>query len=108
MRSQDLGEFIETVSPGAFQRSLTSNSVDPIALYQHAAGMILGRRSAGTMRLTEDASGLRYEIDLPDTGLGRNLRELIGRGDIRGASIGFRVPGGGESWSVEGATAVRT
>jgi hypothetical protein len=35
--------------------------------------------------------GLRYEIDLPDTAVGNDLRELISRGDIKGASVGFRV-----------------
>jgi uncharacterized protein len=104
----DLGLFQEIVKPGAFSRSLASNSSDPMALFHHDPSLVLGRRSAGTLALAEDGRGLRYEIQLPNTTLGRDLGELIGRGDIRGASIGFRVAEGGESWSVDGATAMRS
>ncbi|MGN7714657.1 HK97 family phage prohead protease [Agrobacterium radiobacter] len=83
-------EFIEVIEPGAFKRSI--NGEDVLALYQHNPCCILGRKSAGTLRLKEDNKGLAVEIDLPNTTNGRDVRELIHRGDISGMSFGFYVP----------------
>ncbi|WP_318527769.1 HK97 family phage prohead protease [Agrobacterium tomkonis] len=83
-------EFIEVIEPGAFERSI--NGEDVLALYQHNPCCILGRKSAGTLRLKEDNKGLAVEIDLPNTTNGRDVRELIQRGDISGMSFGFYVP----------------
>ena len=41
--------------------------------------------------MREDIHGLRYEIDPPDTQRGRDLVELIRRGDVRSSSFGFMV-----------------
>lgn len=65
---------------------------DVRALWNHNASALLGRSTAGTLRLSIDSTGLEYEVDLPNTTLGRDLRELADRGDIDGASFGF-VPG---------------
>jgi hypothetical protein len=51
--------------------------------------MILGRTKSGTMRLSLDAHGLRYEIDVPDTQVGRDLVTSMKRGDIDGSSFAF-------------------
>src|SRR5690606_5179958 len=65
--SEDLGGFVEYVRRGAFARSLKSNHADPLALVHHMPHLVLGRRSAGTLKLEEDDRGLRFEIELPDT-----------------------------------------
>jgi Escherichia/Staphylococcus phage prohead protease len=62
---------------------------DVIARFEH--GTVLGRVSNHTLRLREDGHGLRYEIDLPDTTAGRDLLELIRRGDIRSSSFAFKA-----------------
>jgi hypothetical protein len=49
----------------------------------------MGRTTAGTLRLNQDRVGLAYEVDLPDTQAGRDLRTSVERGDITGASFGF-------------------
>jgi HK97 family phage prohead protease len=41
------------------------------------------------MRLAIDAKGLRYEIDVPDTQMGRDVVTMIGRGDLSGSSFAF-------------------
>jgi len=61
------------------------------ALLNHAPDNILGRTAAGTLRLTTDDVGLRYEIAVPDTAVGRDLAASIGRGDITGSSFSFTV-----------------
>lgn len=65
---------------------------DVRALWNHNPENLLGRNKAGTLRLSVDSTGLQYEVDLPNTTLGRDIRELAERGDIDGASFGF-VPG---------------
>ena len=93
----DLGSFVEVVKPGAFTRSLQHAS-DVQALYDHERRSILGRVSAGTLRLREDERGLSFELDLPDTSVGRDLAVLVKRGDVSGCSFGFMVPEGGDAW----------
>lgn len=83
------GYFREVIAPGAFTRTL--QSADVRAYFDHDRGRVLGRKSAGTLRLREDAKGLAVEIDLPDTTDGRDVRELIDRGDVSGMSFGFIV-----------------
>lgn len=100
--SQDLGGFTEIVRPGAFARSLRSGR-DPLALVQHMPQLVLGRRSAGTLRLSEDARGLAFEIDVPDTTAARDLLVSV----ERGASFAFSTPAGGDRWEVRDGKVVR-
>ena len=84
------GMWNEVIAPGAFTESLRSGQ-DVLALYSHEVDRLLGRRSSGTLRLTEDARGLGVEIDLPDTSDGRDVGVLVKRGDLKGMSFGFVV-----------------
>lgn len=93
--SVDLGGFVEVVKPGAFERSIAENDVH--AFVNHNSDMVIGRNVAGTLRLSEDANGLRTEIDLPDTSYARDLAISVERGDITGMSFGFRVRPGGQT-----------
>lgn len=104
--SQDLGGFIEVVKPGAFTRTLNSDR-DPLALVQHMPQLVLGRRSAGTLRLKEDRNGLAFEIDVPETTAARDLLVSVQRGDVKGASFAFTTPKGGDRWSVRGDQVLR-
>jgi uncharacterized protein len=83
------GSFREVIAPGAFTETLANSDVR--ALVDHDSGRLIGRKSNGTLRLEQDARGLRVEIDLPDTTDGRDLAELVGRGDLDGMSFGFIV-----------------
>jgi HK97 family phage prohead protease len=80
----------ERVSPTAFDAMLGNPDSDVVGLFNHSMDHLLGRRSAGTMRLSKDARGLRYEIDLPDTASGRDVKTLAERGDLKGSSFSFR------------------
>jgi HK97 family phage prohead protease len=82
------GSFREIIAPGAFKDTLGG---DIRALVDHDTGRVIGRSKSGTLRLSEDDHGLAVEIDLPDTGDGRDLAHLLERGDISGMSFGFRV-----------------
>ncbi len=87
--------FFEQIKPGAFSKVLKTD--DTRALFNHSSDFPLGRKSAGTLELRQDAKGLHYKIDLPDTQIGRDLPVSIKRGDITGRVITrecfHRVPG---------------
>jgi HK97 family phage prohead protease len=77
----------EAIAIGAFDQALKVSDVR--ALYNHSPMYVLGRQSAGTLRLSLDSTGLEYEVDLPGTRYAADLRELVERGDIDGASFAF-------------------
>jgi len=87
--SQNLGGFVETIEPGTFAKTI--QEADVRALFNHDPNMLLGRNKSGTLRMEEDGTGLAYEIDLPDTTVGRDVATLLERGDISGSSFGFRT-----------------
>jgi HK97 family phage prohead protease len=62
-------DFVERIAPSAFNRALADKH-DARALFNHDPNHVLGRVGAGTLRLSVDNVGLRYEIDLPDTTTG--------------------------------------
>ncbi len=100
------GRFIERIAPGAFDGVLGD---DVLALINHDPGRVIGRSTAGTLRLSVDGQGLAYEVDLPDTAYARDLTTLIARGDVRQSSFGFSLELDGEEWSRgEGGMKVRT
>jgi HK97 family phage prohead protease len=77
----------ESIAPGAFTSSL---SKDIRALINHDTTLVLGRTSAHTFEVREDAHGLwgRIEINPNDTDA-MNSYERVKRGDVTGCSIGF-------------------
>lgn len=95
--SQNMGGFVERISPGAFAQTITQRDI--LALVSHDPDRLLGRTSSGTLRLAEDEIGLRYELDLPDTVEGRDIAALVARGDVRGSSVGWFRASVKDSWS---------
>jgi uncharacterized protein len=95
---------VERVMPGAFDKVL-ADGTDTRALLNHDANLILGRTKSGTLRLSSEAKGLRFEIDPPDTQVGRDAIESIRRGDLDGSSFAFTI--GSETWRDEKGTEVR-
>jgi HK97 family phage prohead protease len=96
--SEDLGGFVETIEPGAFRRSLRSRN-DVKLLVNHDTGRVLASSRSGTMKLYEDETGLRVEASLPNTSDGRDMAELLKRGDLNKMSFGFAVQK--DSWNNE-------
>lgn len=84
--------YMEQIARGAFDKVLASDQTDVRALMNHDPAQLLGRQSAGTLRLKVDEEGLGFEVDLPDTSYANDLRALVARGDLTGASFAF-LPG---------------
>jgi len=96
--SRNLGGFVEQIAPTAFNKAL-ADGVRVMARYNHSDAGLLGTTDAGTLRLAVDEVGLRYEVDLPDTSVGRDLRVLAARGDVRFSSFAFHAHADGDEWS---------
>jgi HK97 family phage prohead protease len=92
-----LGDFRETISPGAFRASITSGR-DILALVDHDASRVLARTRSGSLRLSEDSRGLQFDLDVPNTTAGNDVLALAERGDLGGMSFAFTVDKGGEEW----------
>jgi HK97 family phage prohead protease len=80
-------DLVERIMPGAFDRALTED--DPAALRNHDVNILLGRKSAGTLDLSVDDTGLLYQVTPPDTEAGRETIASVRRGDLNGSSFGF-------------------
>lgn len=99
--SQNLGWFREQIHPNALDEADMS---DVVALYNHDPNIVLGRSSAGTLKLEKRADGLYYEITPPDTQAARDLLTSIERRDVQGSSFGFQSKPGGSDWDTDPAT----
>ncbi len=97
------GGFIETIRRGAFDEVMAAGP-DVIGVYNHDKNFLLGRTANGTMKLSLDDRGLKYEIYPPESRM--DVVESIERGDVVGSSFAFKVPPRGESWG-ETARGVR-
>ncbi|USK40168.1 HK97 family phage prohead protease [Cytobacillus firmus] len=97
--------FEEVIMPGAFSNSIATNS-DIRALFNHDWNNVLGRTKSGTLRLSEDDRGLKFEVELPNTSLAKDLAESMSRGDINQCSFGFFATE--ETWDYSVEPALRT
>jgi len=79
----------EVVKPGAFEGCLTQ---DVRALVNHDTTLVMGRTTAGTLVLKQDATGLwgQIEVNRDDTDA-MNLYARVQRGDVSQCSFGFDI-----------------
>lgn len=80
----------ETIARGSFDQvlaAMSSSTDDTLMTVDHNPSLLLGRTSSGTLRLFSDDHGLGFELDVPNTSLGNDMREMVRRGDVKGASF---------------------
>ena len=82
------GWFVEKIARGAFEKTDMS---DVIMVFNHDISGVLARTTSGTLKLSVDEVGLRFEFDAPETTLGSDMLELVRRGDISKCSFKFVV-----------------
>lgn len=102
--SQNLGGFREQIAPGAFNRAASKgwpgfDGTGVLALFNHDSNMVLGRSTAGTLRLDIDAQGVRYDVDVPQSR--EDVYEAIQRGDVAKSSFAFITEPDGDEWSTD-------
>lgn len=83
----DLGPFQERIAQGAFSDVLD----DDVRLLINHDGVPLARTSNNTLELSQDETGLYYRAQLSDTQAGRDLYQMIKRGDINQSSFAFMI-----------------
>lgn len=98
-------EYIEHVMPEAFTGTAEDRNI--VGLFNHDRNLVLGR-NGGSMVLSVDQRGLRYEIpvDPEDPDHARILRK-IERGDVTGSSFSFAPNEGGVTRRVEDGRLIR-
>ena len=101
--SEDLGGFKERIHKNAFDDVLDN---DVRAFFNHDPNHLLARVSSGTLKLSIDEKGLKYEFSVPDTSSGRDLLVSMERGDISQSSFAFTIQD--DSWDKENGMDVRT
>ncbi len=100
--SNELGGFREIIAEGAFDGRLE----DDVRFLINHEGLPLARTTNGTLKLTTDERGLKYEARVANTSLGRDLIELMRNGTINQSSFAFVVED--DSWEVRDGVNVRT
>lgn len=81
----------EKIVAGAFTRVL-SESPDVIGAFNHNWDFVLGRTTAGTLRLEQTDAALRYVIDVnPNDTQAMSVYEKVKRGDVTQSSFAFTV-----------------
>ncbi len=85
-------EWVEIISRNAFANTDMSDVV-MVVDHSHNAGDVLARsrNGKGTLEITVDEVGVKFRFAVPDTTVGRDIAQLIERGDISECSFGFWV-----------------
>lgn len=81
--------LVERIMPGAFDGVVGNKSADVVALFNHDRNLLLGRKSAGTLRLESTPVGLEYTIEPAATSIAGDVLEHIRRRDVTGSSFSF-------------------
>lgn len=85
-----LGTYEETVEPGSFSKTLAEK--DDVRLLLNHDGLPLARTKSGTLRLSEDNTGLATDADLDKrSGLTNDVSVAMERGDLDQMSFAFQV-----------------
>lgn len=104
--SVDLGGYRERFAADAFS---DLGKHDVYSTFNHNPSAVLGRASADNLSLSTKKDGLYYEVEPTDTSYGRDLKANIEARVVKGSSIMFMVPEGGdvfEKMEVDGAEIV--
>lgn len=93
--SNDLGGFVETISPEALKEADLS---DVRCLIDHDSSKVLGRTTSETLELKIDEEGLYFRTQLPNTSYAKDLYENIRLGNINQCSFGFILDENGDEF----------
>ena len=91
------GKFYERFMPGAFTKTI--NESDQVALWNHNDQYPLGRKSEGSLELSEDKHGLAFRVKLnPEIPSHKEVYLQTKNRLIKGASFRFSVVNNKEDW----------
>lgn len=106
--SENLGGFRERFRRGAFTESLADDQVK-FMVRSHDLARPVASTSSGTLTLSEDAVGLRFEAKLPDSGDAGDLAAMVRRRVLTQMSFAFATErAADESFTEENGELIRT
>jgi len=98
--SEDLGGFREIIKPSAVTADVIEKS-DVFALLDHNRDRGVLARSKfghGTLALSVDERGLKFNFEAPNTALGDEVLESLSRGDLSQCSFAFNIVRDSDLW----------
>jgi HK97 family phage prohead protease len=101
--SKNLGGFVETIAPGAFDRALREKQVVRCT-FNHSLDAVLARSDNGTLALATDKKGLRFTAQLnKKIQQHKDIFEACKAGLYNECSFAFIVAPDGQKWSPDGS-----
>lgn len=98
-------KYYEQISRNAIDGNTDMHDV--ILRYNHSdSALILARTSNSTLRLTTDEKGIKFDADIAPTTAGKDVYQLIKRGDISKMSFAFSVDK--EDWDTDNVAKTQT
>lgn len=95
--SEDLGGFREQIDSRALDGVIEKSDVMALLNHDSSRGILArSRYGEGSLTLTVDEKGLRYNFEAPHSALGDEVLEYLKRGDINQSSFAFTVSS--DSW----------
>ena len=82
--------YYEVIEPGAIDEARLREMDIKMTIF-HDREMLIARsnKGTGTLKLTVDEIGVKYEFDAPRTPAGETALELVKRGDLAGSSFTY-------------------
>lgn len=84
-------EFYEVIDPQSVDEVLSRDDLNVIATIDHRREKMLGRTKSKTLELIKDQKGILARLLVPDTSLGKDLVNMIERGDYYESSFIFSM-----------------
>ncbi|WP_157251111.1 HK97 family phage prohead protease [Nonomuraea typhae] len=85
------GDFMESIAPGAFRKTMAERRDQIVVAFDHGYDPVIGDKVLGPIDdLREDGTGGYYEVGLLDTSYNRDLLPALKRG-LYGSSFRFQV-----------------
>lgn len=97
--------FRERFEPRAFG---DLSSADVTLNVQHDRGRVIARTGAGGLSLLDGSAALEIRAKLPDTREAADVLTLIRAGVLRGLSVEFAIPDGGDRFRADAEGPIRT
>lgn len=95
--SKDLGGFKEVILPTAMNGIIERSDIFALLNHNKDKGILArSRNGKGTLKLTIDEKGVRYDFEAPNYATGDELVEGLKRGDISASSFAFTVDKSGQ------------
>jgi uncharacterized protein len=93
-----LPKFRETLAAGCFDQVLRAKQ-RTVLLVNHDDDKILGATDSGTLALSSDKRGLKFDCEIGNQTYARDCYESVQRGDLNGCSFAFMLQPGDDDWT---------